>query len=86
MDANLAGSIITALIPVLTPVAVALIKKGLGDRFTALLPVVCSVLGVVVDSLNYVATGHNVGPAMALALGAAGVGVREAIDQLKKAA
>ncbi len=86
MDASLAGGIITALIPVLTPVAVAGIKRGLGDRFTPLLPVVCSVLGVAVDTLNYLATGHNAGPAWALALGAAGVGVREVIDQLKKAA
>ena len=84
MDAKTVSLLVTAMTPVIAPLLITGMKKLLGNRFTALYPVICSLFGFVIDLLNYFATGTNVGVAWSLALGAAGVGLREMLDQLKK--
>lgn len=83
MDAAQISVLITALIPVLAPVGVNLIKKATGDKFSKLNPIFCTFLGLVGDTVNYFITGHNLGPVWGLVLGGLGVAVRETVNQLR---
>ena len=66
-----------------SPIAVALIKRAEPPTWT--LPLICAGLAVAADTLSAVVTNVSVGPTTAAALGLAGVGVREIVDQLRRA-
>ena len=83
MDVKQVSTIITLATPVLAPLIVTLLKKFTGDKFSALNPIICTALGFVIDMANLLITGNHVSAGVALVLGAAGVGVREIVDQLK---
>jgi hypothetical protein len=72
------------IIPVVVPAAIALFKQLLPQIPKPWLPVLAPVLGAVIE----VAATRQVGAGTAAgaALGAAGVGLREIVDQLRKAA
>jgi hypothetical protein len=74
-----------ALIPVVAPLIVALCKKFLPSLPTWALPVIATLFGPLADYLSTYVTGATANPVLALALGAAGVGLREIADQAKKA-
>jgi hypothetical protein len=80
------ANLITILTPVVVPLLVAGVKQ-LSDRVPKLaLPVLAIILGAVADTVNYYATGGGVGIGWGAILGAAGVGLREVVDQVKQTA
>ncbi len=75
---------ITALTPVLVPAIVAVGKALLGHIPGALIPMIAIGLGYAIDLLNHYVVGGGMGGAWGAVLGAAGVGVREVLDQVRK--
>lgn len=74
------------LIPVLVPLLIA-VGKLLVPRIPSwLLPIVAPILGGIVDAIGAFASGGATNTVLAMALGSAGVGLREIVDQMKKAA
>jgi hypothetical protein len=71
------------LVPVLVPAAIAALKQLLPKIPKPWLPILAPLLGALID----IAATCQVGPGTPLAalLGAAGVGLREILDQLRKA-
>ena len=88
--ASVAGITSENIIAWLTPILVPLIIAGM--KYLApkipgwLLPILAPVLGIAIDALGSLATGQAGNVWMAALLGLAGVGLREAKDQLGKAA
>ena len=80
------SKLITSITMVLVPVLVWAAKKGMAFLPSWSLPLIAIVLGGLIDVLNGLATGSSAGPLWGAILGAAGVGLREVIDQLKKVA
>lgn len=80
-----ADTILTWLTPILVPLIIAGVKLGLPKLPKSLLPVLGPLLGAAIDVINHFATGAATNTWAALALGAAGVGVREIYDQVRKA-
>lgn len=78
-------AIVSPLIVVGVPLLVALVKKAVGEQ-TWLLPLIAGLLGVVADFLVALVAHKPPTPTVGLVLGMAGVGLREAVDQLKQAA
>jgi hypothetical protein len=77
---------VQAVIAIITPVIIAGVKL-LVPRIPRLwLPILAPLVGLLVDVAAHFAAGTALNPTLALALGAAGVGLREAVDQLKQAA
>ena len=74
------------LIPVLVPLLIAGLKLGLGFLPTWILPLLAPILGGALDAGIAWATGHASNPIAGAILGSAGVGLREAIDQVKQKA
>jgi len=85
MAEDLIPQIITALTPVLVPLLIVLAKLAIAKLPKWSLPILAMVLGVLLDVLNGLVTGTTLGPMWGAILGFAGVGVREIVDQLKKA-
>ena len=81
---NILNNLILAVIPVLTPLVIAALKKVVIVIPKPILPLIAMVIGAVATvlaqspSLGSIATGA--------ALGLAGVGVRELVDQGRKVA
>ncbi|MGH7393303.1 MAG: hypothetical protein ACREM3_28190 [Candidatus Rokuibacteriota bacterium] len=85
MNVVIIGQAVTALTPVLVPLAVALGKGVILKRVPpTALPLVAVVLGALIDVLNTVLTGQGAWGAYGAPLGAMGIGVREVLDQIKK--
>lgn len=78
--------LLKALIPVITPLVIAGVRFGLPKVPSKFYPLLAAVIGVVLDLLGSVAIGTNATPLVGFALGLAGVGLREAKDQLSKPA
>lgn len=79
LDLNLAQSLVVAIVPVLTPIVIALLKKFVGQIPTQFLPILAPVIGMIITG---VAEGFGIDSATTGAvLGSAGVGVREIVDQ-----
>jgi len=85
-DANATlAQAITVLTPVLIPVLVWGAKKGFTSIPSALLPILATALGVALDYVNQLVTGGGHGVVVGALLGMGGVGLREILDQTKKA-
>lgn len=78
--------LLKALIPVVTPLVIAAVRLGLPKVPSKFYPLLAAVVGVALDLLGSVAIGTNATPLVGFALGLAGVGLREAKDQLSKPA
>jgi hypothetical protein len=78
---TLFGPVLIAMIPVL----VNYMKKLIPDKMSWTVPILAMILGPIADQVSLRATGVGVGPATAAALGLAGIGLREIINQLRKA-
>jgi len=74
-----------SLIVVLTPLIIAGLKKLIPSVPKGVLPFLAPICGVLLEVVSHLATGSTLNPWAALALGAAGVGLREAVKQLKNA-
>lgn len=71
------------LIPLVVPLLVAVFKFFLPKLPSWTLPILATALGALLNWISTAVGGPGVGPLTATLLGAAGVGVREIIDQLK---
>lgn len=71
-----------ALIPVLTPLIIAGVKMLLPRIPKMWLPLAAPVVGLLIDLVSHFALQTELSPMAALALGAAGVGLREAQKQV----
>lgn len=81
MDWNtLLAPVVIALVPILT----MLVKKGIPDRFSFVIPLVATALGPLLDFVSLKATGVGHGPLYGIVYGMSGVALREVIDQLRK--
>ena len=80
------STVLLGLIPVLVPLLVALGKVFVPRLPSWLLPIAAPALGALINWLTSLATGSAASPVLALALGSAGVGLREIVDQLKQQA
>jgi hypothetical protein len=78
------AQLIQMLTPVLVPVLIALEAKFTAKIPSWLKPILATVLGSLIDLANHYITGATFSPATGAALGAAGVGLREVVDQLKQ--
>ena len=78
--------LLATLTPVFVPIVILLLKKGIAKLPSWSLPVIAIGLGVLADFLTQLVTGSSLGPMWGGVLGAAGVGLRELVDQTKKAA
>lgn len=84
MDVVVVGNLLTALIPVLVPIVVAGLKSLVPSIPKPMLPVTGILCGTLIDLANLYLTGQGHAGAWGAALGAAGVGVREVVDQFRK--
>ena len=80
------STLFPALIPVVTPLLIAGVKKLIPFISKPLLPIIAILLGALIDILSSLATGTSMNPIYGAVLGAAGIGLREVVDQVKKAA
>lgn len=81
------GALVTqTVIPLLVPLIIAGLKALIPRIPKVWLPVLAPLLGAAIDIAAYYA-GVTAGasPVLAAALGSAGVGLREIVDQMKKA-
>lgn len=76
---------LTPVIVAAVPLAVMLLKKVISPA-PWVLPILAGALGVAADALAAYALNVPVSPQVGAVLGLAGVGLREIVDQLKKAA
>lgn len=78
----------TLLAPIIiaaVPIIVAGIKRFIPERLSFVIPLLAGALGPLLDFISLKTTGVSAGTGAAVAYGLAGVGVREIIDQLRKA-
>jgi hypothetical protein len=76
--------LIPQLLPVLTPLFIAGLKKAVGHIPTYYLPIIAPVFAGLLDAANAYAGGGSLGWWQASLLGLAGVGVREIVDQARQ--
>lgn len=80
------AELLKGLIPVLTPLVIAAVRVGLPKVPSKYYPILAAVVGIALDLVAHFAVGTQLAPVVGLALGLAGVGLREAKDQLSKPA
>jgi hypothetical protein len=78
------AELLKGLIPVITPIVIALVRFGLPKVPAKYYPLLAAVIGIALDAVAHFAIGASLSPLAGLALGLAGVGLREAKDQLSK--
>lgn len=76
-------STLISLIPVLVPLLIALLKGWAPKIPKRLLPIIAPLLGGVADAAIAWASGGTPNPLLGAALGSAGVGLREVVDQMR---
>ena len=79
-------TLLPGLIPVIVPLVLYGVKLLIPKVPKALLPILAPVLGGLVDAGLAYASGTAANPILGAALGSAGVGLREIVDQVKAAA
>jgi hypothetical protein len=72
------------MIPVLVPVIIAAVKWALPKVPAVALPILAPVLGAAMEIVLHFAGVSGSNGVLGAVLGAAGVGLREVIDQIKK--
>lgn len=80
-----AAQAITLLTPVIVPILVYFAKKAISNIPSALLPILATGLGIAVSQVGAMMTGGKYGLIGGALLGLGGVGLREILDQAKKA-
>lgn len=80
------AELLKGLIPVLTPLVIAAVRVGLPKVPSKYYPLLAAVIGIALDVVAHFAVGTQLAPLVGFALGLAGVGLREAKDQLAKPA
>jgi hypothetical protein len=80
MDLDLVRNLIVVVIPVLTPVLIALLKKGVSSIPSNVLPILAPIIGALLSIVGS-AFDMPVSLSSGALLGAAGVGVREIVNQ-----
>lgn len=85
IQALLTPEIMQAAITIVTPVIIAGVKALVPRIKPVYLPIAAPIVGFLLSVVANFAGAPEVHPALALGLGLAGVGLREAADQLKKA-
>lgn len=79
VNLDLAQSLVIAIVPVLTPIVISLLKRFVEQIPTQFLPILAPVIGMVITGI---AEGFGIDSATTGAvLGSAGVGVREIVNQ-----
>lgn len=74
------------LIPILVPLLLTLARTGITKIPRRLLPFLAPVLGGLLDALGAYLTGQVANPLVGAVWGSAGVGLREMVNQARKAA
>lgn len=77
------SQLLLSLIPVLVPLFIAALKLAVPKVPKPLLPILAPILGGLADAGIAYAAGSAANPMLGAALGAAGVGVREIVDQVR---
>ena len=77
---TLFAPVVIALIPII----VNYVKKLIPESQSWIVPLLAMVLGPLADFVAQKAVGVGVGPLAAVALGLAGIGLREIVNQLKQ--
>jgi len=77
-------TLINCLTPIIVPLVILGVKTAAPKIPSFLLPILAPIFGVLLEYVNHFATGQEPSILYGVALGAAGVGIREVIDQLKK--
>lgn len=85
LKALLTPELMQAVITIGTPLVIAGVKALVPRIKPVYLPLAAPVVGFLISVVGNFAGAPEVHPALALGLGLAGVGLREAADQLKKA-
>lgn len=78
-----ANNLLLALIPLLVPIIVAVLKNVISTLPTWTIPIIASALGELLNVVSGLAGGPTTSALNGLLLGSAGVGVRELLDQVK---
>jgi|DEB0MinimDraft_6_1074348.scaffolds.fasta_scaffold137321_2 hypothetical protein len=79
VNLDLAQSLVIAIVPVLTPIVISLLKRFVEQIPTQFLPILAPVIGMVITGI---AEGFGIDSAATGAvLGSAGVGIREIVNQ-----
>jgi len=78
-------SLVTPIIVATVPIIIIGVKKLIPDKLAFLYPIIASALGPALDFVIAKATGTVANPTQGVLMGMAAVGLREIIDQLKKA-
>lgn len=87
VNLDLVRQLVVVVIPVLTPLIIAGVKKVTGVIPSAALPIIAPILGVVLSAVGNalnIPGLEGAGIVEGAVLGSAGVGVREVVDQGKK--
>lgn len=74
---------LVVLIPAVVPLLVAAAKKLIVKLPTWVMPILAAALGEAINWVSGLLGGPSVGAVAGVLLGAAGVGVREVLDQVK---
>ena len=74
------------VLAIFIPVVLAAVKLGLDRIPGKWLPVVAPLMGATVEALIALAQGQTPNPVVGLLAGSAGVGLREVVDQWRRAA
>jgi hypothetical protein len=79
IDLSLAQGLVVAIVPVLTPIVISLLKRFVEQIPAQYLPILAPVIGMLITGI---AEGFGIDSATTGAiLGSAGVGVREIVNQ-----
>lgn len=79
-----ANDVVALLTPVVVPLIIAGMKLLMPKIPSWILPLIAPVLGVLINIIDQAVTSHAGNIWLAAALGLAGVGVREVVDQTKQ--
>lgn len=84
VNVDLLRQMIVVLIPVLTPLVIAVLKKAVASLPPIALPILAPIIGVLIEAVAQAFGVSSVGATGGALLGLSGVGVREVVDQVKK--
>jgi hypothetical protein len=77
--------LLTPIVLVVVPLLVAALKRAIPPGHAYLIPILATMLGAALDTLGQLVTANAITPGLGTAVGLASVGLREIVDQLRKA-